>query len=127
MLLSIDSGLFTASSPSVPSADEYLARKAWQVYCRAARNFTDRQRIAYVLCELEGISQQEAVSVGGLHMISIQEAIHQARDYVKEELDHFGRMDDYPSFLAFLRRIEDLLSDPSGLTEQIIDYITEKY
>lgn len=126
MLLAFDPDLFIASSPSVPSSDEYIARQAWQVFCRASRNFTDNQRIAYTLCELEGLSEKDAAYIGGFHLQTVGEAVASATAFVKEELDHYGRMSDYNAYVGFLRKVEDLLYDNLNLQEQIMEYIYGK-
>lgn len=125
-LISIDPDIFVASSPSVPSYDEYIARQAWQVFCRASSGFTFRQRMAYTLCELEGIPEGVVTSMGGFRLVSVSDALAKARDAVKEQLDHYGRMGDYAAYVGFLRKVEDQLTDKSGLQRRILESMSGK-
>lgn len=119
-IFSIHPELFVMSSPSVPSADEYIARQAWEVFCRASRNCSDRQRILYTLHELEGLSVSASARVGRCLEFSAEEALESARRRVKEELDVYGRMDDYISYVGFLRKVEDQLTDRFRLQSNIM-------
>ena len=120
-ILSINQEVFVFSAPAVPSADEYVARKAWEVFCRASDNSTGTQRIAYALCELEGLSRKEAASVGRIPPSLIDEALETARENIRFELDHYGRMDDYDSYVGFLRKVEDQLTDFGRLIRSIME------
>lgn len=120
MLFSIHPDLFVISSPSVPSADEYIARQAWEVFCRASRNCSDRQRIIYALHELEGLSVADSAKAGGYLEFAAEAALDAARRRVKEELDVYGRMDDYISYVGFLRKVEDQLTDKTRLLRNIM-------
>lgn len=64
-LFSIDPDIFVASSPTVPSYDEYIARQAWQIFCRASSGLSDRQRVAFTLCELENIPEKTVATIEG--------------------------------------------------------------
>lgn len=125
-LVSIDPDIFVAASPIVPSYDEYIARQAWQVFCRASSGLTDRQRIAYTLCELEGIPENVAASMSGFGLVSIEDSLNQARDAVREELEHYGRMSDYDAYVGFLRKVEDQLTDKVGLQRKIMEFISDQ-
>lgn len=119
-VFSIHPDLFVMSSPSVPSADEYIARQAWEVFCRASRNCSDRQRILYTLHELEGLPVSTSARVGRYLEFTAEEALNAARRRVKEELDAYGRMDDYISYVGFLRKVEDQLTDKTRLLSNIM-------
>lgn len=104
----------------MPSADEYIARQAWEVFCRASQNCSDRQRILYTLHELEGLSVSASARVGRCLVFAAEEALDVARRRVKEELDAYGRMDDYISYVGFLRKVEDQLTDKTRLQSNIM-------
>ena len=108
---SINPDIFVASAPAVPSADEYIVRQAWEIYCRASRNCSDLERIAYTLCELEGVPVDKASEVMNPWISSVGELLENARSAVMAELDHYGRTEDYPAYLRFLRKVEDQLTD----------------
>lgn len=123
-ILSIDPDIFVAASPVVPSYDEYIARQAWQVFCRASTGFSDRQRIAYTLCELEGIPENTVSLIGGFRLVSVMTSLEEAREAVRDELDHYGRMKEYESYVVFLRKVEDQLTDKTGLSRQIMNCLS---
>ena len=119
-LFSIYPDVFVVSSPIVASADECIARQAWEVFCRASLNCSETQRVIYCLCELEGMSLKEAAYVGRYPEFMVEDALDAARKKVKEELDVYGRMGDYISYVSFLRRVEDQLTDKVRLQTSII-------
>ena len=51
----------------------------------------------------------------------ILDDLEEARVMLKDELDIFGRMDDYISYLGFLRKIQDQLTDTLRLQRCILD------
>lgn len=122
-IFSINQDVFVFSAPAVPSADEYVARKAWEVFCRASDNCTGTQRVAYTLCELEGLSTEDAASVGRIIPSLIKDALERARENIRTELDYYGRMEDYESYVVFLRKVEDQLTDCTRLQRSIMDSI----
>lgn len=122
-ILSLNPDVFVFSAPSVPSADEYIARKAWEVFCRASGNCSGTQRVIYTLCELECLPHDTAASVGRILPSHVRPALEQARENVRIELDHYGRMDDYDSYVGFLRKVEDQLTDVVRLQKSILDAI----
>lgn len=121
MLLSINPDIYVSSVPVVPGADDFLARKTWAIYCRAARNYTDRQKIIFTLCELEEYSPSEISMITDYPVSRILDDLEEARVMLKDELDIFGRMDDYISYLGFLRKIQDQLTDTLRLQRCILD------
>ena len=50
----------------------------------------------------------------------ILDDLEEARVMLKDELDIFGRMDDYISYLGFLRKIQDQLTDTLRLQRCIL-------
>ena len=119
-LFSIYPDIFVVSSPTVASADEYIARQAWEIFCRASLNCSETQRVIYCLCELEGMTLKDAAYVGRYPEFMVEDALETARRKVKEELDVYGRMGDYISYVSFLRRVEDQLTDKVRLQTSII-------
>lgn len=125
-LISIDPDIFVASSPTVPSYDEYVARQAWQIFCRASSGLSDRQRVAYTLCELEDIPEEAVATMGGFFLVSVTDALNDAREAVMQQLEHYGRMSDYAAYIGFLRKVEDQLTDRVGLQRRIMQSIFDK-
>ena len=113
-LFSIYPEVFVVSTPTVPSADEYIARQAWEIFCRASGNCSETQRVLYCL------SLKEAAYVGRYPEFIVEDALETARRKVKEELEVYGRIDDYKSYVYFLRRVEDQLTDKVRIQNSII-------
>lgn len=72
--------------------DDYITKETWVVFCRASRELTAEQRIAYVLCELEGVSVHEAVVMTRRHFDEIVRDLRTARNRVKRELEIYGKV-----------------------------------
>lgn len=115
----IHDDVFVASSPIVPSYDEYVARQAWQVFCRASGNFTDFQRLVYTLCELECLPIEVAASILSCRKKGIERSLRAARETVAIELGQYGRIKDYDAYAGFIRKVEDQLIDLEGIKEKI--------
>ena len=124
MLMSIDPDVFVAASPVVPSYDEYIALQAWQIYCLASADFSDRQRFAYTLCELGGLSLASAAEVSGFRVSNLHAALAEARAAVKEGLAMYGKIGDYEAYVGFLRRVKDQLTDKVGLKRRIMGFVS---
>ena len=122
-LISLNPEIYVIHSPVAASADEYVARQAWEVFCRASGNCSDRQRIIYTLCELEGLTIQQILSSGIMLDFYVGESLDAARRAVIEELDHYGRINDYNAYVSFLRKVEDQLTDKLKLQRDILSII----
>lgn len=118
--LSYGPDVFVVSSPVVPLYDEYVARQAWQVFCRASSGFTDRQRTAYTLYELEQLPYDVVAGIVGISHNALIRDLDAARRLVGEELDHYGRIQDYDAYIGFIRKVEDQLTDKAGLQRKIL-------
>lgn len=120
MMFSVHPDVFVISSPAVQSAEEYMARQVWEVFCRASLNCTDRQRIVYSLHELEGVPLSDAADAGYYLPFTVEEALGEARSRVKEELGRYGRIGDYEAYVKYLRRVDNQLTDKSRLLNIIM-------
>lgn len=123
MLFSITPDVYVMARPAVPSLDEYVAREVWEIFCRASLHCTDRQRVLFTLCELENIDMRSAVSAGIIYSINADKSLENARARIREELEIFGRQQDYTSYVAVLRKVEDQLSDNVMLKRSILDVV----
>ena len=119
-LLSIGPEVYVINTPTVPTAEAYVARQAWEVFCRAARNCAGRDLVVYALCELEGLSYPEASSICRYPLRSIEMSIRNVRFKVMEELDHYGRISDYNAYIGFIRKVKDQLTDEVVLQRKIL-------
>lgn len=78
--------LIVFTSPKPPLEDDYILKKVWEVYCRAAIDLTAGQRIVYALCELEELSVEVAAEIAGMSEYRVRYALEQGRQKVTDEL-----------------------------------------
>lgn len=119
-IFSVRPVVFVTQASTGFSRDEYVARQAWEVFCRASLHCTDRQRIIYTLHELEGIPLPAAAEAGNYLPFSVEEALEEARLRVLEELARYGRLGDYEAYVGYLRKVENQLVDRSRLMKNIM-------
>ena len=62
----------------------------------------------------------------GFGLVSLEDALTQAREAVREELEHYGRMSDYDAYVGFLRKVEDQLTDRVGLQRRIMGFVSDE-
>lgn len=110
-LFSIDPQVYVSAVPVVPGAEDFISRQAWTLYCRAAGSYSDRQRIVFTLCELEGYTVEKTAEIAGLVASRVDRDLEDARNKLRDELDQFGRMNDYSAYIGFLRKVRDQLTD----------------
>lgn len=122
-IFSVQPDVYVVSTPVVPSYDEFVSRQAWEVFCRASLNCTDRQRIVYALCELEQIPSSEVSEIISFFNYSLEDALNTMKEMVKVELDQYGRIDDYEAYVGFVRKIKDQLTDSSRIQSDIMQEI----
>jgi DNA-directed RNA polymerase specialized sigma24 family protein len=122
-IFSVRPDIFVVQTSPGVSRDEYIARQVWEVFCRASSHCTDRQRIVYSLHELEGVPLSETAEVAYYLPFTVEEALEEARSSVKEELDRYGRISDYNSYVGYLRNIDNQLIDRSKLMNNIMQEI----
>lgn len=92
-ILSIRRPVYELSSPEALTPEEdYITRESWDIYCRASRNLSPRQRAVYVLMELEGLSVDEASYVLGMTAGRVEEFHAEAVARIKEELGFYGEV-----------------------------------
>ena len=92
-MLSIRRPVYELSSPEALTPEEdYITRESWDIYCRASRNLSPRQRAVYVLVELEGLSVDEASYVLGMTAGRVEEFHAEAVARIKEELGFYGEV-----------------------------------
>ena len=120
MMFSVHPDVFVISTPTVHSAEEYMSRQVWEVFCRASLNCTDRQKIVYALHELEGVPLVSVADAGYYLPFTVEEALEEARSRVKEELGRYGRIGDYDAYVEYLRRVEYQLTDKTRLLNMIM-------
>lgn len=120
LFFSVNPAVYVSAVPVVPGADDFISRQAWTLYCRAARHYSDRQRIVFTLCELEGYAVGKTSQITGMSVAQVKEALSSSRELLSDELDRFGRMSDYIAYIGFLRKVEDQLTDTVRLKRIIL-------
>ncbi len=92
-LLSIHQSTYETSAPHPLTPEEdYITKETWEIYCRAARFMTVRQRAAFVLRDLEGLPTASVASIMRMRSDRIRDNIVTARDKIKEELAKYGKV-----------------------------------
>lgn len=84
--------VYVTSSPELPWEDDYISKKAWEIYCRSCMKLSYRQRVIYILCELEGMSVSQVHYITGLRPSSILYCLEKARERIKKELNRYGKV-----------------------------------
>ena len=100
-------GLYFTSSPKVQDQDDYITKQAWEIYCRVSERLTAGQRMLFALCVLDDVPHEDAVSLTGIPMFRVSFALHRAEEKVKKELERFGKIESYPQYIKFLRKVID--------------------
>lgn len=92
-MLSIRRPVYELSSPEALTPEEdYITRESWDIYCRASRNLSPRQRAVYVMVELEGLSVDEVSYVLKMPAGMVEEFYEEAVARIKEELGLYGEV-----------------------------------
>lgn len=99
--------LYFTSSPKMQDQDDYITKQAWEIFCRASVRLTAGQRIIFALCVLDDVPHEDAASLTGIPMFRVSFALHRAEEKVKKELEKFGKIESYPQYIKFLRKVVD--------------------
>ena len=93
-LLSVtSSSVYEMSAPQPLSPEEdYIIKETWEIFCRASRNLSPKQRIVFTLRELEGLSTDDISAITGLNQDRIDRNIHIAHQQIRSELEHYGKV-----------------------------------
>lgn len=92
-LFYISPSLYETSDPLPHSPEEdYITKETWEIFCRASRNLTYRQRVVFALCEMEQLPMSEVEAVTGLSAGRIKEHIRAARKQIRAELEVYGKV-----------------------------------
>ncbi len=92
-LLSIHQSPYETSAPQPLSPEEdYITKETWEIYCRAARHLTAKQRAAFVLCELEELPITEVADIMHMSSSRIMENLTEAKEQIKQELSKYGKV-----------------------------------
>ena len=99
--------LYVRASPRVGNHDDYITKQAWQVYCRAVNAMTPLQVITYVICKLEGFSEERTVSILRLSRMRVDHLLKKATASIRAELAVYGSADLYRNFINFIKMVDE--------------------
>lgn len=92
-MLSISPSVYETSAPAALSPEEdFITKETWEIFCRASRNLSPKQRTVFTLCDLEELPIEEVASITGLTPEHIKSNLHIARMKVISELEHYGKV-----------------------------------
>ena len=92
-LLSIAPSVYETSAPVALSPEEdFITKETWEIFCRASRNLSPKQRTVFTLRDLEGLDTEEVKAVTGLTSDQIKSNLHIARKKIRQELEQYGKV-----------------------------------
>lgn len=93
LLTVTSSSVYEMSAPqSLSPEEDYIIKETWEIFCRASRNLSPKQRIVFTLRELEGLSTDDISAITGLNQDRIDRNIHIAHQQIRSELEHYGKV-----------------------------------
>ncbi len=92
-LFAIRPSVYETSAPQPLSPeDDFITKETWEIYCRAAKYLSPRQRAAFVFRDLEGLSVEDVSEILKMSHGHIRKYILEAREKVKMELRKYGKV-----------------------------------
>lgn len=92
-LFSITHSVYETSAPMALSPEEdFITKETWEIFCRASRHLSPKQRAVFTLRDLEGLDTEEVESVTGLTADQIKSNLHIARKKIRQELERYGKV-----------------------------------
>lgn len=118
--------LFAVSRPKVENTDDYITTQAWELFCRSSMKMTPVQRVIFTLVGLEQLSQDKVAYITGLFRYRVRIAEERAQRKLKDELDGYGKVNDYESYVGFMRKVSDSLTDLELIKRTVMTDISGK-
>lgn len=118
-IFGVSTDLFVRASPKVEDHDDFIVKKAWELFCRASLQMTSLQSAAYALCALEGMETREVARITGHADFRISIALQHAYDRIRDELKYLDKDDDYERFTGFLRKVAESLTDRRHIMAEV--------
>ena len=92
-IFSIAPPVYETSCPVALSPEEdFITKETWEIFCRASRNLSPKQRAVFTLRDLEGLDTEEVAAVTGLTADQIKSNLHIARKNIRQELERYGKV-----------------------------------
>ena len=99
--------VFVVTSRIMDEDNDYEAKQAWQLFCRASFRMTPLQRMSYALCVLEGLEKARTASILRISRTRLSLALERAAKSIRSELSMYGKSNLYMPYVAFVRRVAD--------------------
>ena len=92
-IFSTSPSVFETSAPHAASPEEdFITKESWEIYCRASRYLSPKQRMVFTLCDLEGLDIEDVGSVIEMSLDNIKSNLHIARETIVQELQRYGKV-----------------------------------
>ncbi len=92
-LLFIHQAVYETSAPQPLSPEEdFITKETWEIYCRAARFLTARQRAVFVFRELEELSTEDVAAIMRMRSDRVRYNLVAARERIRQELAEYGKV-----------------------------------
>lgn len=115
--------VFVRASPVVEEEDDYVTKQAWEIYCRASMHLTPLQIAAFALCGLEDLSEERVSFMTGLTRFRIALALQRGKEKIMDELEKYGKKNDYDRYVGFLKKVADSITDKGKLKDKIMHQV----
>ena len=85
--------VYETSAPMPLSPEEdFITKETWEIFCRASRHLSPRQRTVFTLCDLECLDTDDVEAVTGLSADQIKSNLRIARKRIRQELERYGKV-----------------------------------
>ena len=118
--------LFAVSKPKAENTDDYITTQAWELFCRTSLKMTPVQRVIFTFVDLEQLSPDKVAYITGLFRYRVRIAEERAAKKLKDELDGYGKANDYEAYIGFMRKVSDSLTDLELLKRAVMTDISDK-
>ena len=118
--------LFAVSKPKAENTDDYITTQAWELFCRTSLKMTPVQRVVFTFVDLEQLSPDKVAYITGLFRYRVRIAEERAAKKLKDELDGYGKANDYEAYIGFMRKVSDSLTDLELIKRAVMTDISDK-
>lgn len=118
--------LFAVSKPKAENTDDYITTQAWELFCRTSLKMTPVQRVIFTFVDLEQLSPDKVAYITGLFRYRVRIAEERAVKKLKDELDGYGKANDYVAYIGFMRKVSDSLTDLELIKRAVMTDISDK-
>ncbi len=92
-LLSIRPSVYETSAPHpLTPEDDFITKETWEIYCRATRFMTPRERVAFVFRDIEGFTISDVSTIMHMRSGRVRRNLLAARENIQNELSKYGKV-----------------------------------